>query len=140
MNIIELIGGYVVHLVNEQHVSETLKAIGDLEFSTVQIESGAFSDKNSLIKAIYDKFDLSVFLPMIPSGWDGLSDLLWQKAMDSGATKWAIIITNATPLLRNVPELLFTFAEIIVDLQRNITAARIEDHNDTIIICILLIQ
>ncbi|HYE19087.1 MAG TPA: hypothetical protein VEA69_11620 [Tepidisphaeraceae bacterium] len=122
----DLLGGFVVKLVPPTQGRPLREALRRLGFTTYALDLAGVRDKSDLFGRLHGALGLGELVPGVPTGWDGMSDCLWQRVTLDGLTNAALVLraTNAA-LARNL-DMIFQLAEVWIQLEQAVCEARRE--------------
>lgn len=123
----DLLGGFVVKTFPATSRDRLSAALSQLQFTTYTVDAVAIDDKAKLFGVLHETLVLSEFSDNPANGWDSFSDFLWQRVMFGNTTKLALVVNDATHLIRNNIDLLLQLAEVLIHLESDVTRARKEE-------------
>ena len=113
------IGTFRVACVGASSVEQLFSALDIDGFVRYEIDSREIKCKLTLLKALTVGFDLDHEVGRLES-WDAAADLLWQRLMDQGSNKAALIWHNVEQSLANDLQLFLDAVELLLGVAETV--------------------
>ena len=124
----DLIGAFVVKFIHYDQRQRLNEALESLAFTSYSVDLTEVNNQFDLFEQFYRILKLDEYCPNVPTGWDSVSDRLWQKVMFGNLVKLALRVHVPATKFGGLCELLFQLAEILVLLEQAVCKAREEER------------
>src|SRR5262245_54590541 len=98
----DLLGGFVVKVLPASRLGALRSVLSEMAFHSITLNGEQLPDKQSLLDALAEKMEFGKLITGRVTGWDALSDLMWQRVMcvdGPEVTNLAFVIETGSALV-----------------------------------------